>query len=134
MNTAMKTFRILILLTLISLQASATGYVHNMFVAHRKLQSGKECVTEKTIAKKAKPVIKAVKAPVSVKQAGLVKKTTASIPGTEMITLNARILEEGPAAFFESESEESEGESMVSKLISAVRCVIYTFIPKLGHS
>lgn len=128
----MKTLRILILLVIISLQASATGYVHNMFVAHRKLQSGKECVTERAIARKAKPVMKAAKAPVHVKHAGVIK--SASMPGSEIMTLNARILEEGPAAFFESESEESEGESMVTKLVSAVRCVIYTFIPKLGNS
>lgn len=129
----MKTLRILILLVTISLQANATGYVHNMFVAHRKLQSGKECVTERTAARKVKPVLKA-KAPVQVKHAGVLKNTSASMPGSEIMTLNARILEEGPAAFFESESEESEGESMVTKLVSAVRCVIFTFIPKLGHS
>lgn len=129
----MKTLRILLLLTIISLQASATGYVHNMFVAHRKLQSGKECVTEKTVARKAKPVLKA-KAPVQVKHAGLIKNTSAATPASEIMTLNARILEEGPAAFFESETEESEGESMLTKLVGAVRCVIFTFIPKLGHS
>jgi len=119
---------------LVSLQASATGYVHNMFVAHRKLQSGKECVTEKVIARKAKPVMKTAKAPVQVKHAGLIKNTSANMPASESMTLNARILEEGPAALFENESEENEGESMVSKLVGAVRCVIYTFIPKLGHS
>jgi hypothetical protein len=128
----MKTLRILILLIIISLQASATGYVHNMFVAHRKLQSGKECVTERAVAKKGKPALKA-KA-VHVRHAGVIKNTSAAIPGSEIMTLNARILEEGPAAFFESESEESEGESMVTKLVSAVRCVIYTFIPRLGNS
>lgn len=129
----MKTLRILILLTIISLQASATGYVHNMFVAHRKLQSGKECVTERAIARKAKPALKA-KAPVQVKHAGVIKNTSAGAPASQITTLNARILEAGPAALFENESEESEGESMVSKLVGAVRCVIYTFIPKLGHS
>ncbi|SEI90974.1 hypothetical protein SAMN05216327_104514 [Dyadobacter sp. SG02] len=129
----MKTLRILILLTIISLQASATGYVHNMFVAHRKLQSGKECVTEKAIARKAKPVLKA-KAPVQVKHARMIKNTAANTQAAGIMTLNARVLEEGPAAFFESESEESEGESMVTKLVSAVRCVVFTFIPKLGHS
>lgn len=128
----MKTLRIVILLVIISLQAGATGYVHNMFVAHRKLQSGKECVTERTVARKAKPVMKAAKAPVQVKHAKVIK--SASMPGSEIMTLNARILEEGPAAFFESESEESEGDSMVTKLVSAVRCVIATFIPRLGHS
>jgi hypothetical protein len=130
----MKTIKLFILLLMISLQASATGYVHNMFVAHRKLQSGKECVTEKAIAKKVKPAMKAVKMPVQVKHAGIIKNTSASMPASDLVTLNARILEEGPAAFFESETEESNDESMVSKLVSAVRCVIFTFIPKLGHS
>ncbi|MGG7666253.1 hypothetical protein [Dyadobacter sp. BHUBP1] len=129
----MKTLRILILLTIISLQASATGYVHNMFVAHRKLQSGKECVTEKAIVRKAKPALKA-KAPVQMKHAGLIKNTSASAPASQIITLNARILEEGPAALFENEPEENEGESMVSKLVGAVKCVIFTFIPRLAHS
>jgi len=129
----MKTLRILILLTIISLQASATGYVHNMFVAHRKLQSGKECVAERAVARKAKPVLKA-KAPVQVKHAGVIKNAGVSAPASQIMTLNARILEEGPAALFENESEENEGESMVSKLVGAVKCVIFTFIPKLGHS
>lgn len=129
----MKTLRLFILFLLVSLQASATGYVHNMFVAHKKLQSGKEATTEKVIVKKAKVVMKAAKAPVQVKHAVLVKNTSASTPAAEIMTLNARILEEGPAALFESEKEENEGESMVSKLISAVRCVIYTFIPKMGR-
>jgi len=129
----MKTLRIVILLLIISLQASATGYVHNMFVAHRKLQTGKECVTEKAVARKARPVLRA-KAPMQVKHAGVIKNTGASTQAAEITTLNARILEEGPAAFFESETEEREGESMVSKLVSAVKCVIFTFVPKLGHS
>ncbi|GGN14811.1 hypothetical protein GCM10010967_59140 [Dyadobacter beijingensis] len=128
----MKTLRIFIVLILISLQASATGYVHNMFVAHRKLQSGKECVTEKAVARKAKPALKAVKAPVQAKHAGLIKNTSAGTPS--IVTLNARILEEGPAALFESEENESSEDSMVSKLVGVVRCVIYTFIPRLGHS
>jgi hypothetical protein len=64
--TAMKTIKLLILLALFSLQAGATGYSHNMFVAHKKLQVGKECPSEKIIAKKAK-VSKQVKYSVETK-------------------------------------------------------------------
>lgn len=118
-----------------SLQAGATGYVHNMFVAHRKLQSGKECVNEKVAARKVKPAVKVMKTPVQVKHAGVVKNARINMSGPDIVTLNARILEEGPAAFFESEpSEESGDESVVAKLVSVVRCVVYTFIPKLGRS
>lgn len=131
----MKTIRLFIILTLLSLQAGATGYVHNMFVAHRKLQSGKECVNERVVTKKVKPAVKAMKMPAHVKHAGMVKNAAITIPGSDIVTLNARVLEEGPAAFFESEtSEESGEESVVAKLVGAIRCVIYTFIPKLGHS
>lgn len=129
----MKTLRLFILFILVSLQASATGYVHNMFVAHKKLQSGKELTAEKVVLKKVKVLMKAAKAPAQVKQAVVVKNTSVNAPATQVMTLNARILEEGPSALFESEEKENEGESMVSKLISAVRCVIYTFIPKMGR-
>lgn len=129
----MKTIRLFILLILFSLQASATGYVHNMFVAHRKLQSGKECVNEKMVARKAKPVLKAAKAPVHAKHV-VIKNTSMAGEASEIITLNARILEEGPAAFFESETAESGDESMVAKLVSAIRYVVFACIPKLGHS
>ncbi|WP_353722635.1 hypothetical protein [Dyadobacter sp. 676] len=129
----MKTLRLFILLVLVSLQASATGYVHNMFVAHRKLQSGKECVNEKAVSKKLKPAAKA-KAAVQVKHAGLIRNTSTGTPASDIVTLNARILQVGPAAFFESEASEDNDDSMVSKLVGVVRCVIYAFIPRLGHS
>lgn len=130
----MNTIRLLILLTLFSLQASATGYVHNMFVAHRKLQSGKECVTEKVVAKKVKPVIKAAKAPVHAKHAVIIKKAGMGGQASGIVTLNARILEEGPAALFEEETTESSEDSVVTKLVSAIRCFVFACIPKLGHS
>jgi len=54
----------------------------------------------------------------------------------EEITLNERILEEGPGAFFQSEKEDDKQSAIVTKLVSMVRCVIYAFIgsPKLGNS
>ncbi|TLU99998.1 hypothetical protein [Dyadobacter luticola] len=123
----MKTLKLLILtLTLFSYQAGATGYAHNMFVAHRKLQTGKETVTEKVVVKKAKTVVKA-KATVQVKQAAFVNvDLTNQAPATS--TLNERVLEEGPMSFFDSEKSDDGDESMVTKLVSMVRCVIYTFL------
>jgi hypothetical protein len=128
----MKTIKILFIFTLLSVHAGATGYVHNMFVAHRKLQSGKEIGVEKTITKKAAPAARIKSA--QIKQASFFKTSQIS----ESVTLNERMLKEGPVSFFTSESEK-EGESdetMVSKLVSAVRCVIYAFVgtPQLGNS
>ena len=124
----MKTLKLLILLALFSLQAGATGYSHNMFVAHKKLQVGKECPSEKIIAKKAK-VSKQVKYSVETKHAATIffnTRFTDKMP--EKITLNERILEEGPASFFESEQDSSSDDSVVTKLVSVVRCVVYAFI------
>jgi hypothetical protein len=44
----MKIFKILFVLFLGSLQAQATGYAHNMFVAQKKLNTKKEAVVEKS--------------------------------------------------------------------------------------
>ena len=128
----MKTIKILFIFTLLSLHAGATGYVHNMFVAHKKLQAGKEIVVGKVAAKKATPAIK-VKASTQVKQASVFKTNLAG-PLSESVTLNERMLKEGPMSFFTSEKEEESDESMVSKLVGVVRCVIYAFIPQLGNS
>ncbi|MCE6989187.1 hypothetical protein [Dyadobacter sp. CY323] len=126
----MKTIKILFIFTLLSLHAGATGYVHNMFVAHKKLQAGKEIGIEKVVAKKAAPVMKVKNA--QVKQASFFKNSQIS----ESITLNERMLKEGPVSFFTNEKEEESDESMVSKLVSVVRCVIYAFVgtPHLGNS
>ena len=126
----MKTIKILFIFTLLSLHAGATGYVHNMFVAHKKLQAGKEVGIEKAVAKKAAPAMKVKQA--QVKQASFFKTGQMS----ESVTLNERMLKEVPVSFFanEDEKEEESDESMVSKLVSAVRCVIYAFIPQLGNS
>jgi hypothetical protein len=124
----MKTFKLLILiLTLFSFQAGATGYAHNMFVAHRKLQACKETVSEKVAVKKAKPAVKLSKQTAQVKQASFVHLQLTS-PVSETATLNERILEEGPISFFNGEKDEEGDESIVTKLVTMVRCVISSFI------
>lgn len=131
----MKTIKIFTLLVLFSLQAGATGYSHNMFVAHKKLQAGKECVrsNEKVAAVKAKTPKKHV---VSVKQTPVSFTSQFSNKMTEEITLNERILEEGPGAFFQIEKEDDKQSAIVTKLVSMVRCVVYALIgsPKLSNS
>ena len=123
----MKTIKIFTLLVLFSLQAGATGYSHNMFVAHKKLQAGKECTqpSERIIAKKAKPS-KMVKHHASVKR--VTAFTAQFTSNSEAMTLNERILEAGPSSFFSSEEDSDSDDSIVTKLISFVRCTIYTFI------
>jgi hypothetical protein len=123
----MKTLKLLFILTLLSLQASATGFAHNMFVAHKKLQAGKvsHCVKEK------KSPIRATAAKLSVKQTKLVSSNSvvAQDFGAEMngvATLNERILKEG-AAYFRNEKETEADDSLVEELVQMVKSVIYTF-------
>ena len=122
----MKTLKIITLLVLFSLQAGATGYSHNMFVAHKKLQAGKECIqpSERMVAKKAKPS-KVVKH-ASVKRVTAFTAQFAS--NTEAMTLNERILEAGPSSFFTNEEDSDSDDSIVTKLVSFVRCTIHAFI------
>jgi len=124
----MKTIKIFTFLVLFSLQAGATGYAHNMFVAHKKLQAGKEYTqpSEKIIAKKAKPS-KVVKHRVEA------LKPVASIESqftrnSENKTLNERILEAGPSSFFTITENNEGGDSVVTRLVAFVRCTIYAFI------
>lgn len=123
----MKTLKIVTLLVLFSLQAGATGYSHNMFVAHKKLQAGKECVqpSERIVAKKAKPA-NVVKHHASVKRVTAI--TAQFTSNSEPMTLNERILQAGPSSFFSSEQNSDADDSIVTKLISFVRCTIYAFI------
>jgi hypothetical protein len=125
----MKKIKLLILiLTLFSFHAGATGYTHNMFVAHKKLQAGKESAFEKMTAKKVKPLVKFSKPVAHVKETSVLVDTKQL---SDAITLNERVLKAGPASFFENDQESESDESMVTKLVAAVRCVIYTFIGRL---
>jgi hypothetical protein len=129
----MKTIKLLfIFLVLFSFQAEATGYVHNMFVAHRKLQACKEVVSEKVIVKKSKATLKLSKPAAHAKNSSFFNTSLAKT--SESATLNERILEEGPASFFENEKNEDADDSVVTKLIGVFRNMIYAFIPALSKS
>jgi hypothetical protein len=127
----MKTLKLFILLTLLSLQAGATGFTHNMFVAHKKLQTGKEshCVKEK------KSAVKAIAQKPAVKQVSVVSENSAAIQHftsqmNGVVTLNERILAEG-AAYFKSEEETDTDHSLVAELVQIVKRVVYAFASSL---
>lgn len=124
----MKTIKLLTLLILFSLQAGATGYAHNMFVAHKKLQAGKECIqpSERIVAKKAKHSKLIKYRAASVKPVAAAYSTDLA-KEFEKVTLNERVLEAGPS-FFTGEEDSNAGDSIVTKLIAFVKSTIYAFI------
>lgn len=126
----MKIIRILTLLIFISLHAGATGYSHNMFVAHKKLQSGKECrVTNvQTAVKKAgsTKVHGKVSSQSRQPETSITKQFANKLSG--MVILNQRVVEEGPASFFQTEDENEGRDSIVIKLVSVVKGLVYTFV------
>lgn len=128
----MKTIKLLIVLFLFALQANATGYSHNMFVAHKKLQAGKEYREVKDQAKQA-PAKTVVNKTVIVQTAQSAISYTKSLSDrmSRMVTLNERILEEGPAAFFETEEDEETNNSIATKLAGLMKEVIYSFVASL---
>ena len=132
----MKTIQLFILLVLFSFQAEASGYSHNMFVAHKKLQYGKECSNpnERIIAKKAKASKVHAKLPAAIGKQQAIESSFSSF--SDQITLNDRILEAGPASFFIEEENENYDKSFVNKLVAMIRSTIYTFIgsSKLSNS
>ncbi|KAA6440050.1 hypothetical protein FEM33_05450 [Dyadobacter flavalbus] len=132
----MKTIKIFILLVLFSFQAGASGYSHNMFVAHKKLQSGKECSSpnERIIAKKAKASKFHAKLPAATIKQQTIASSFSSV--SDQITLNDRILEAGPASFFIEEEKENYDQTFVSRLVAMIRSTICTFVgsSKLANS
>ncbi len=125
----MKTLKLLLILFLFSLRANATGYAHNMFVAHQKLKTGKEAHVVKT-----KPAPKqAVRAKVETFRAVSLKENKSAVQHIassvcDMATLNDRILYEGPYFLFEKENNSKEtDESIVSKLVGVVKAMVLTF-------
>ncbi|KQS32593.1 hypothetical protein ASG33_00270 [Dyadobacter sp. Leaf189] len=134
-KNAMRTIKLLLIfLVLFSFRAGATGYVHNMFVAHKKLQAGKEVVIEKAVVKKHKSIARTTKPVAQAKSAALFN--TSIVSSNASATLNERILEEGPSSFFKNEKEDSADESIVTKIIGAFRCMVYAFVGStpLGNS
>ena len=91
----MKIIKLFTLFVLFSLQAGATGYSHNMFVAHKKLQAGKEnrIANDQALNKKAAKVKVAVSRQPEV---SFTQEFAKKLSG--VVTLNQRIVEEGPSS------------------------------------
>lgn len=121
----MKIIKLFTLFVLFSLQAGATGYSHNMFVAHKKLQAGKEnriAIDQALNKKVAKIKVAAPRQP----EVSITQEFAKKLSG--MVTLNQRIVEEGPASFFSKEEEKESDNSIVSKLASVMKGLVYAFI------
>ena len=121
----MKIIKLFTLFVLFSLQAGATGYSHNMFVAHKKLQAGKEnriAIDQALNKKAAKAKITATRKP----EVSFTQEFAKKLSG--MVTLNQRIVEEGPSSFFSTEEEKESNNSIVSKLASVMKGLVYAFI------
>jgi len=135
----MKTIKLFIVLILISLQASATGYSHNMFVAHKKLQAGKEFHTVKEHVSKQSPAKTVVHKTAVIQQTGesaISYTKSFATKMSSMVTLNDRILEEGPVSFFKDQEKCEINNSIATKLAGFIREVIYAFVgsPSLAKS
>ncbi|MCF2445771.1 hypothetical protein L0657_17555 [Dyadobacter sp. CY345] len=124
----MKTIKLLIVLVLFSLQASATGYSHNMFVAHKKLQAGKEFRAVKEHISRQSPAKTVVHKTTVIQQSGLSAISYTKDLATKMshmVTLNERILEEAPVSFFEKEETVEINNSIASRLAGFIKDVLY---------
>ena len=139
----MKTLKLLLVMMLISLQVSATGYSHNMFVAQKMLKAKKE--VRKSAPKVQEP--SQVQASVVTNRAAVVKAAppahhTPSDQGEEV-----KISDLTPVAFTqhlarwivgfvcseerngdEKASSHDSGHSLSSHLVSLVERVIYTLV------
>jgi len=124
----MKIVKLLIFLVLISLQAGATGYSHNMFVAHKKLQAGKESKTANEQSSIKKSITSKINA--NAKQAPSEASFTRQFANklSGVVTLNQRVIEEGPASFFETDEEKESDDSIVAKLATVVKGMVYAFV------
>ena len=127
----MKIIKLITLLVLFSLHAGATGYSHNMFVAHKKLQAGKESKTlnEQTISKKAissKVQIKATPSASGQAESSFTRQVANKLSG--MVTLNQRVLEQGPSSFFQAEDDQENEDTIAGKLAVTVKGLVYAFV------
>ncbi len=124
----MKTLKLLLLLFLFSLQANASGYAHNMFVAHKKLKAGKEAHWVKTKARVPRvTVVRTDTRKVSMigESKSAVQKIAARV--SDMVTLNERILEEAQYYVFRNEEETEADDSVVTRLVGGVKSMVYCF-------
>jgi len=128
----MKIIKLITLLVLFSMHAGATGYSHNMFVAHKKLQAGKESKTlnEQVISRKAtssKVQVKAAPSAGCQSENSFTRQVANKLSG--MVTLNQRVLEQGPSSFFQVADDEHEsGDTIAGKLAVTVKGLVYVFI------
>ena len=126
----MKFIKLFTLLVLFSLQAGATGYSHNMFVAHKKLQAGKEC----RIANDQIAVKKAASSKTHVKHASVPRQPEFSFTQevanklSGIVTLNQKAVENESASLFLTEDEKESDDSIVTKLITVVKGIVYAFV------
>jgi hypothetical protein len=125
----MKTIKLLIVLFLFSLQVNATGYSHNMFVAHKKLQAGKENRDVKERVTRHAPAKTVVNKTVIIQsgQSAISYTKNFATKVGNMVTLNERVIEEGPASFFKTEEEKEINNSIATKLAGVIKQVIYAF-------
>ena len=127
----MKTIKLLIVLVLFSLQASATGYAHNMFVAHKKLQARKEMRTIKEHTYRQTPAKTVVHKTTIIQQSGLSAISYTKNLATKMshmVTLNERILQEAPVSFFEKEESYEMNSSIATKLAGFIKDGLYILL------
>ncbi|REA60474.1 hypothetical protein DSL64_15305 [Dyadobacter luteus] len=131
----MRTIKLFTLLILFSLQAGATGFSHNMFVAHKKLQAGKEknIVCDQVQASKPEKAVVHTKAAVKAKkEVSFTQQIGNKLSG--MVTLNQRVVEQGPSALFASDEEEETQSSIVSKLIGLVKGAVFSFLSSISFN
>lgn len=129
---AMKTLRIILVLLIVAAQANATGFAHNMFVAQKKLQAGKEVQMVKT---KATVTRKVCVEKVGTKHATVKKSNESAVQQfaskvSNMVTLNERILAENPMSFFAvvEEEEKEASVSFVSKMAGFVKASLFAIV------
>lgn len=128
----MKTLKLLVILFLFSLQVNASGYAHNMFLAQKKLKSGKELhsIKLKVSTKKANYLkVDVRKATVNSGTPSAVVYIAAGV--SDMATLNERIIEEGPSNLFQRNEEEKSDDSLVAKLVGVVKNMFCAFARSL---
>lgn len=123
----MKILKTILFLLLISLKVNASGYTHNMFVAHKKMQMviGSELVSVKEVKVEVNQPIKKIQASVSITD-----QLSDQFAGFS--TLNQRILQDSKISFFYSDEKEQTGNTIISALINTLQSILYLFlgIPK----
>jgi hypothetical protein len=125
----MKAIKLFTLFILFSLQARATGYSHNMFVAHKKLQAVREkCVsTEHVNNKSEKPAM-------HLKSVGRSFKQQVSHKLSGVVTLNQGTVNRESATFFISDKQEDTQNSLVAKFVGLVKVMMFSFLSSISFS